>query len=225
MQTNFKDLTILYVEDDDIIRKNAQMYLGKVCKKVWLAKDGLEALEIYEDYSPDIIISDIKMPRLSGLDMASKIRKTDRTTTIILATAFTDTSYLLRAVELQLIKYLVKPITSKKLLEALTLASEHLSQDALSNIQLNENAIYDTLNKTLVIDSKVIKLTKNELLLLDILAKHTTRVVTYNEIENYIWLDGMMSIDTLRSLMRSLRKKLQDITIENVSGVGYRLKI
>lgn len=225
MQTNFEDLTILYVEDDDIIRKNAQMYLGNVCKKVWLAKDGLEALEVYEDYNPDIIISDIKMPRLSGLDMASKIRKTDKMTPIILATAFTDTTYLLRAVELQLVKYLVKPITSKKLHEALSLANEHLSQDALSNIQLNGNATYDTLNKTLVIHNEVIKLTKNELLLLDILVKHTRRVVTYNEIEKYIWFDGLMSMDTLRSLMRSLRKKLQDIKIENVSGVGYRLKI
>ncbi|CAA6819038.1 MAG: DNA-binding response regulator [uncultured Sulfurovum sp.] len=225
MQTNFKDLTILYVEDDDIIRKNAQMYLNKICKKVWLAKDGLEALELYEDYSPDIIISDIKMPRLSGLDMASKIRKTDKSTPIILATAFTDTTYLLQAVELQLIKYLVKPITSTKLLEALKLANEHLKQDTLSLIQLNENTVYDTLNKTLIIDNEVIKLTKNELLLLDILAKHTTRAVTYNEIENYIWLDGFMSMDTLRSLMRSLRKKLRNIMIENVSGVGYRLKI
>ena len=225
MQTKFEELTILYVEDDDMIRKNAQIYLDKVCKKVWLAKDGLEALEIYEDYNPDIIISDIKMPRLSGLDMASKIRKTDKTTPIILATAFTDTTYLLRAVELQLIKYLVKPITAVKLLEALRLANEHLKHDTVSHIQLNENTVYDTLNKTLVMDSEVIKLTKNELLLLDILAKHTTRAVTYNEIGNYIWLDGIMSIDTLRSLMRSVRRKIPDITIENVSGVGYRLKI
>ena len=171
MQTKFKDLTILYVEDDDIIREQALIYLNKLCKKVWEAKDGLEALEVYEDYSTDIIISDIKMPRLDGLAMAKKIRQTDKSTPIILATAFTDTSYLLEAVELQLIKYLVKPITSAKLLEALNLAYDCLHQDEELLIDIGTNSIYDTLNKTLIINDSIIKLTKNETLLLGLLAK------------------------------------------------------
>ena len=223
MQNKFSQLTILYVEDDDIIRENAIMYLENKCKKVWSAKNGLEALEIYEDYSPDIIISDIKMPHLSGLDMAKKIRLKNKQTPIILATAFTDTSYLLKAVELQLIKYLVKPITSIKLLEALNLAYEHLHQDIDSVVHLSSHSIYDTMNQTLFINECIIKLTKNELALLDLLAKKQNQLVTYKEIENHIWLDEGMSMDTLRSLMRSLRKKLQDIPIENVSGLGYKL--
>ncbi|HIQ27719.1 MAG TPA: response regulator [Sulfurovum sp.] len=223
MQTEFSQLTILYVEDDEIIRKNALMYLENICKKVWGAKDGLEALEIYEDYNPDIIISDIKMPHLNGLDMAKKIRLKDKDTPIILATAFTDTSYLLKAVELQLIKYLVKPITSTKLLDALNLAYEHLHQNIDSVVKLSSHGIYDTLNQTLIIKEGIVKLTKNELALLDLLAKKHKQLVTYKEIENHIWLDEGMSMDTLRSLMRSLRKKLQDIPIENVSGLGYKL--
>jgi DNA-binding response OmpR family regulator len=200
------------------------MYLGKLCKKVWGARDGLEALEVYEDYQPDIIISDIKMPRLNGLDMASKIRKTDKDTPIILATAFTDTNYLLKAVELQLIKYLVKPISSVNLLEALHLAYEHLHQDEVNIIHINQDTIYDTLDKTLIIDNEIIKLTKNELLLLELLVRNHQKSVSYEEIENTIWLDTGMSMETLRSLVRLLRKKLPNITLENVSGVGYILK-
>lgn len=225
MQTKFKDLAILYVEDDDIIREQALMYLNKLCKKVWEAKDGLEALEVYEDYSPDIIISDIKMPRLDGLAMAKKIRQTDKSTPIILATAFTDTAYLLKAVELQLIKYLVKPITSAKLLDALNLAYVCIHQDEELIISIGVDSIYDTLNKTLIINDSIIKLTKNETLLLGLLAKNKNKAVNYEEIENAIWLDDGMSMDTLRSLMRSLRKKLQGIHIENVSGMGYKLNI
>ncbi len=70
----------------------------------------------------------------------------------------------------------------------------------------------------------MIKLTKNELSLLDLLAKNHQRAVTYQEIENLIWSGDGMSIDALRSLVRSLRKKLQGDFIENVSGIGYRCK-
>ena len=165
------------------------------------------------------------MPRLNGLDMAKKIRQTDKKTPIILATAFTDTSYLLKAVELKLVKYLVKPITSIKLLEALTLAQQQLTQDVSNIIDLGNRHIYDSLNKTLLYDNEIIKLTKNELLILELLATNTHRTVTYKEIENYIWMDTVMSMDTLRSLMRSLRRKVQGIYIDNVSGMGYKLEI
>jgi len=211
-----------------LLRFSATNFLAlthKLCKKVWAAKDGLEALEVYEDYSPDIIISDIKMPRLDGLAMTKKIRQTDKTTPVILATAFTDTSYLLKAVELQLIKYIVKPITSAKLLDALNLAYDCIYQDVELLISIGADSTYDVLNKTLIINDNIIKLTKNETLLLGLLAKNKNKAVNYEEIENTIWLEDGMSMDTLRSLMRSLRKKLQGIYIENVSGIGYKLNV
>ncbi len=223
MKKDFLNLTILYVEDEELIRQNAVEYLSRICSKVLDAKDGFEALKIYEKQKPDIIISDIKMPRMNGLEMAKKIRTTDKTTPIIIATAHTETEYLLKAVELQLVKYLIKPITSAKLKEALSLAHEHLS---LNNIMtISKGKIYDTLNKTLIINEKIIKLTKNELLLLDLLVKNHQRAVTYQEIENLIWTNDGMSIDALRSLIRSLRKKLQGNFIENISGIGYRCRL
>ena len=223
MQNDFSTLTILYVEDDEIIRQNAVEYLSAFFKEVFQAPNGEMALDVYHEKKPDIIITDIEMPRLSGLEMAKQIRKTDKTTPIIIATAFTDTSYLLQAVELQLIKYITKPITSKKMREALNIVFEHLN---LNNIvQISGNTDYDKLNKTLVIDNKLIKLTKRELQLLDLLAKNHHRVVNYEEIEATLWYDDAMSKDALRALIRTLRVKLQGEYIENVSGFGYRLKI
>jgi DNA-binding response OmpR family regulator len=92
-------------------------------------------------------------------------------------------------------------------------------------MMIDKCTLYDMLNKTLLISNHLIRLTKNELLLLDLLAKNHQRAVTYQEIENLIWIDDGMSIDALRSLVRSLRKKLQGNYIENISGVGYRCKI
>ena len=223
MQNNFSNLTLLYVEDDEIIRQNAVEYLSSYFKEVFQAQDGEMALKIYREKKPDIIITDIEMPRLSGLDMAKKIRKNDKSTPIIVATAFTDTSYLLRAVELQLIKYLTKPISSKKLKEALSLVAEHLNLNSI--VSLNQVTQYDKFNKILVVDEKIIKLTKKELQLLDLLAKNHHRVVNYEEIETTLWYDDVMSKDALRALIRTLRIKLKGEYVENISGFGYRLKV
>jgi len=223
MQKDFSNLTILYVEDEALIRQNAVEYLGRICKTVFEAEDGFQALQLYHDSKPDIIISDIKMPHINGLEFARKIRQIDKTTPIIIATAHTETDYLLQAVELQLVKYIVKPITAPKLKSALDLAHEHLNQTSI--MILAKESVYDSLNKTLIINKEIIKLTKNELLLLDLLIKNYQRTVTYQEIENLIWPYEGMSIDALRSLVRSLRKKLQGDFIENISGIGYRCKI
>jgi len=223
MQNNFLNLTLLYVEDDEIIRQNAVEYLSNYCKEVFQAKDGEEALLIYKAKKPDVIISDIEMPRLNGLEMAKQIRKKDKTTPIIIATAFTDKNYLLDAVELQLIKYITKPISSKKLKEALGLVLEHLHIDSI--LPIGKNILYDKLNKTLMRDKEFIKLNNKELQLLDLLAKNHTRMVSYEEIENTIWYDNVMSKDALRALVRTLRIKLQGEYIENISGFGYKFKI
>ena len=223
MQNDFSNLTLLYVEDDAIIRQNAVEYLDNYFKEVFQAKDGNIALEIYNGKKPDIIITDIEMPKLNGLEMAKQIRKNDKITPIIVATAFTDTSYLLQAVELQLIKYLTKPISSKKLKEALALVGEHLTLNNIINI--NNTTKYDKLNKTLVVDNAIIKLTKKELYLLDLLAKNHHRVVNYEEIESTLWYDDVMSKDALRALIRTLRKKLGGDYVENISGFGYHLHI
>jgi len=225
MQKKFKNLTLLYVEDEPLIRQNAVEYLSRICNNVLEAKDGMEALDIYRERQPDIIISDIKMPKINGLEMAEEIRRTDKSTPIIIATAHTETHYLLKAVELQLIKYIIKPITSLKLIEALNMAYNCLEASHNHILTIDKSRIYDKLNKTLIIDKEIIKLTRNEQYLLELFAKHYQRAINYQEIENYIWNAEGMSMDALRSLVRALRKKLGGNYIENVSGIGYRLKI
>ena len=223
MNNELLKLTLLYVEDDEIIRKNAVEYLCDYFKEVYQAKDGLEALEVYQERKPDIIITDIEMPRLDGLAMAKKIRREDKTTPIVITTAFTDTEYLIQAVELQLIKYIVKPVTSKKLNEALALLADYLHINSI--VSIDKEKQYDNLNKCLMIDKELVTLTHKELQLFDLLAKNHHRVVNYEEIENTVWYDDYMSKDALRALIRTLRKKLQGDYIENVSGFGYRLTV
>ncbi len=223
-------LTILYIEDEDPTRQNAVEYLSRYFKEVYEASNGIEGLNIYRQKHPDIIISDIKMPKLNGLEFATHIRQEDKKTPIIILTAYTDKDYLLRAVELQLIKYLVKPIEPFKLKEALFMAYKSLESNRINILTLTEDAYYDRFNKALVIGGNIVKLSKNELLFFDYLAQNSQRTVSYSEIENIIAPESGISKDALRALVYALRKKLYIAKpkynfIENLSGIGYRLKL
>ena len=225
MKDLLSNFTILYVEDDEAVRKNAVEYLQRVCKKVLEAPNGKEAISVWKEHKPDIIITDISMPKLNGLDMASYIRANDKDVQIIVATAYSDTEYLMQAVELQLVKYIIKPITKDKLLGALEKSIELIQDKSKFNLNLSETCHYNAYEKIIIDKDKEVKLTKNETLFLDLLAHHHTRVVKYEEIEDAIWAYEGMSQDAIRSLVRGLRKKVPDGAIENVSGSGYRLHI
>ena len=225
MKDILKNFTVLYVEDEDMVRKGAVEYLSRICKEVLEAKDGKEAISIWKKHKPDIIITDINMPKLNGLDMASYIRAYDRDVQIIIATAHSDTEYLLKAVELQLVKYIIKPITKDKLIDALEKSMELIKDKSKFNLLLSPSCKYNAYEKVIYEDDKEIKLTKNETLFLDLLAHHHTRVVKYEEIESAIWAYEGMSQDAIRSLVRGIRKKVPQDCIENVSGSGYKLHI
>ena len=225
MKEMLKNFTILYVEDEEMVRKNAVEFLSRVCKKVLEAKDGKEAIKIWSEERPDIIITDINMPRLNGLDMAAYIRAQDKEVQIIVATAHSDTDYLLRAVELQLVKYIIKPITKDKLTHALEMSMELIEDKSKFNIQLSSACSYNAYDKTILDEGKEIKLTRNETLFLDLLAHHHSRVVNYEEIENAIWAYEGMSQDAIRSLVRGLRKKVPEGAVENISGIGYKIHL
>ena len=147
----------------------------------------------------------------------------DKKTKIILATAFLETSYLLDAIELGLIKYLLKPITADKLLPVLKSCIEDIIEDK-SIFYLNEEFTFDTLNKTLFLKEEQIILTKKELLFLELLIKNSKRAVKYCEFNNYVW-HGDMTEDSMRSIVKDIRKKTFKNIVKNISGIGYQINV
>lgn len=218
---NLKKFKILYIEDEDFIRNNAVEYLSYFSDYIYEAIDGIDGYNKYLALKPDIIICDIIMPNMNGIELIEKIRKTDKTTKIIVATARIDTEFLIKAVELQLVKYVTKPLTDKKLSEALEDAIELIDENK-NIIHLSESIVYDSFNKTVFCNNELVKLTKKELLFLEICIKNNMRATTYKELENYVW-EGYMTEDALRSIIKSLRKKLSKDVIINVSGIGYKV--
>ena len=221
----FKNIKILYVEDEDLIRENAISYLERLFDDVFEAKDGFEALEVIKKENPHIIITDIKMPRMTGIELVKKIRENNSEVQIIMLTAFTDPEYLIPAVELGLVKYLIKPIMHNKIFPVLQQCVKHIKNKTSNIISISSLCSFDIYSKTLLNKNQIIKLSKNELMLLDLLCVNANRILTYKEIENNIWYDAFMSEDAIRSLIRNLRKKLPKNCLENIAKVGYKLVI
>tara|TARA_B100001063_G_scaffold126622_1_gene118335 strand:+ start:5335 stop:6015 length:681 start_codon:yes stop_codon:yes gene_type:complete len=220
-----KNIKILYVEDDDIARENGVEYLENYFENIYEASDALTALKLYEKHQPDIIITDIQMPKLNGLEFVQRIRKTDSKTQVIVISAFSDKDYLLKAIELQLVKYLIKPIKEDELKKALISCMESIKSDTSNIIALNSEYTFDMFNHTLVNDGGMIKLRTKELDFLVLLLKNKNRYVTYTEIENYVWLDSSMSKDALKTLVKNIKTKIPKELILNLSGTGYKIDL
>jgi len=114
-----KCYTLLYVEDDESIANVMSTILVLFCKQFYHAKNGEEGLKLYQEHKPDLIISDISMPVMDGIEMIRTIRQSDRQTPIMINSAFSDQSYLLESIYLGVDRYTVKPIRQDEFLDAL----------------------------------------------------------------------------------------------------------
>jgi len=112
-----KKISILYVEDEEMIRNQTVSMFENLFKNTFVAKDGKEGLEIFNKHKDqiDTVVSDINMPGLSGLEMAEEIHKIIKEIPIIITTAYTDEEYLLKSLELNIYKYITKPLKIKEL--------------------------------------------------------------------------------------------------------------
>ena len=223
--------SILFIEDDIVALENYTLALKDSFENVYQAKDGLSAYEIYKEKKPDIMIIDVDIPKLNGLELLKKIRKTDQNTKAILFTSHSDTKTMLEASSLKLSQYLIKPVVRKELFHALELAIEEIqSFSIISNKIINlKNDFYWDINKIKLFHKKdEILLTKTEKKILSIIFNigHNNGIVTYDDIIDKIWdYDNEGSLVSLKTFISSLRKKLPENTILNEYGVGYRLVI
>ena len=217
--------TLLYVEDEVAMRKVTVMFLKLYFSEIYEASNGIEALEIYKEKKPDVIITDIEMPKMNGLEFCRRIREEDKNTPMMITTAYTSVEYLLEAVSLNLIKYLGKPLQEDEVLKALETCFAQLESESPSIVKITPTLSYDIFNQSLSTKDKIIPLSLYQSRLLDILIKNSHRIVYYVEIENYIWEDKVMTQESLRTLVRKLRKIVGEGVIENISKTGYKINL
>lgn len=116
----------LVVEDDLASITFMEALLGRVIENVYTAANGEIAVELYDDIRPDLVISDVGMPILNGLEMSEKIKEINPKAHIILTTAFDNKELLLKAIDIGIFEYIVKPVNKEKLYKAVERAAERI---------------------------------------------------------------------------------------------------
>ena len=128
------EFTILYVEDEKQSRKILGLILLDLFKEVYLASNGKEAIEVYKEKKVDIILSDISMPVMDGIEMSSEIKKINKNQAIILLTASQNPEYLEKAIDIGVYRYILKPIMDTKVfIETLELIASIIKEERNEN--------------------------------------------------------------------------------------------
>lgn len=125
---NLKKLSVLLVEDEESLRGETVAFLEMYCGRVIPAVNGREALALFTDEYPDLVVSDIRMPLMDGLELATRLKECSPDTPVIFCTAFTETAYLLKAIELGVSAFVRKPVDTDELISAITKAAVPLLQ-------------------------------------------------------------------------------------------------
>lgn len=219
---------ILIVEDEQIVIDVLKLLLDKLYL-LEVAKNGKEALIKYEEFNPDIIISDISMPILNGIEMAKEIRKNDINTKIIFLSALSDIDTLLNVSNLKLSKYIVKPVESNELFDSINNCIEELEMYTINKnkiLKLDSQTIWDIDKATLYKNSQEIYLTPKEKKIIIYLIKNQNIVSSYDDIIDEVWDDFQdTNKEALKTMMTGLRKKLPKDSIRNIYGQGYKINL
>jgi DNA-binding response OmpR family regulator len=195
-----------------------------LCQKVFFAKDGKEAYELYELHSPDIVISDIKMPNMDGLKLVEKIRQNNYDIPIILLTSFSEQDMLLNAANFSIDGYILKPVEFHSLVATITKAMKRI-QKKNGLITFSKNLFYNTDRQEIYQNGVPITLGVKEHELLKLLINNHSKTVTKEEISQSLWPYEANCESSIKNLVLRIRRKLGDDVIVSVRGIGYRLDL
>lgn len=222
------DLTLLYVEDDPQAREYYSQGLKQMLKHVVSVGTLTEALQAYNELAPQLLLVDLSLPDGSGLALIEHLRHERSKSIVIILSAHSQKAQLLKAIELGVFRYFIKPIASTELIEAIHLAAEKALATTGALVCLDEkNALFWSREGYYlkIAASKSVALTTHEQRLLELLYDQQGRVVSVEAIQQHVWPDEPPTTQALRNLVARLRKKVPQLNIKSRYGSGYILKI
>ena len=181
-----KNKTILLVEDEKIIRENIASMLKFFFKEVYVAIEGYDGLDKYENYLPDIIMTDLKMPNMGGFELIKELEKRASKSYTIIVSAHTDTELLIEAINKGVHRYLIKPITEDELFEAFNAYFEKIDKILPQSVQLETNMHFDLNKNQIILEGEELHLNKKETLLMKLLCSDINKSFSYEEIEYHV---------------------------------------
>lgn len=217
-------MNILFAEDDKFIRDSYREFLKIYFDEVFEAEDGLEALEVFESKNIDVLLIDINMPKLNGIDCVKKIRQKNKDLIVIMITAYDDKEYLLDAIRNQVFSYLIKPVNRSEFINAIKEAIEKVKfqKDKDNNILLWGSYTWSINNKRLSKNGDEINLTKNERLIFELFCSKNSLVFSNEDIFYELYdFDEEYNENKVRMIIKRLKQKIGSEVLKTVYGQGY----
>lgn len=219
---------VLLIEDDPTITDFMKVVLAKEHYHVTIATTGMEALHVFQEDSFDLILLDLGLPDIDGIELLKIIRKRLATPLIVIS-ARNNEHEKVKALDLGTDDYVTKPFGMNELLARIRTAFRHRKQEELPSVITNGELTLDTESQLLTKAGEPIHLTKNEYRILLVLFQHLGKVVTYRVLTSEVWGPYGTDSQVLRVNMSNIRKKIEKNTIRpeyliTEIGVGYRLR-
>jgi len=227
-----QDKSILYVEDNEDLRESTVEFFESIFENVITAKDGREAIELYKSSTKpfDIVITDIQMPHMDGIELSREIIKQNRSQKIIVVSAYNETKYFIELIKIGISGFMQKPLTSVQIIEILYDVCIELDEmkENENYIKISESLSWNKELKTLLHDNNNIDLTTTQTDTMDMFLSNLGRKFTDIDIYNHIYYKNVekeFSSDAIKSLIKRLRKKIPQELIKNNKKLGYYIEI
>ncbi|AXK49142.1 DNA-binding response regulator [Aliarcobacter trophiarum LMG 25534] len=218
-----KNLRVLIVEDEQKLANLIRSSIKELFFKVTTAKDGLDGFNKFKTFKPDIVISDITMPNLSGLEMCKKIKDQNSSISIIILSAYSQKEMLLQAIDLGISKYFIKPFDIESFIDYLKELSNKINKER--SYKLRDGFVFVKKTISLYKNSELINLTKREKEFINLLVENKNSSVKLQKIKEILWDIEDISDERVRTFIKRLRVKTSKDLIENVSSQGYMVSI
>jgi DNA-binding response OmpR family regulator len=226
-----KNMSILMAEDYVVLHNSLKKILSSLFENVDAAYDGKEAFNLYkqkyeENKMYDIVLSDIVMPNIDGVELSKKIKEINPLQNIIILSAHKEVDFLLEFINLGVRRFIPKPVALSAFLDELYLVCLDIyKENELSNIiNLSHKIFYNKEEKALYMDGNPAILSVYESLIIEKLISKLNLSVSNDEIVNHLYTHLKdVNPENIRKLMYRLRQKLPNEFIQSVHGVGYRI--
>ncbi len=219
---SLNNLTVLLVEDESSLSVLLQNAIGNHFAHFEVAQDGEEGLSKVQSIHPDIVITDITMPHMDGLEMSAILHEQDPSLPIVVLSAYSDKEYLLDAIDIGISKYLIKPFDPDELLDILCALAQKM--DKARRIPLLPPYQFDTEAKKLFDGDAMVRLSRRENKFFDHLISCSNHFLATENIKSILWDEDDVSDERLRVFINRLRQKTDPELIGNVVGQGYVLR-
>jgi DNA-binding response OmpR family regulator len=220
-------MDVLLIEDEQKVASFISQGLEEEGYSVRMAYNGTEGLNLLKTETFDIVLLDLMIPEIDGLEVLKTMRGWGMTTPVLIITAKSSKEDVVLGLDTGSDDYLTKPFSFEELLARIRALLRRKSGREALTLRYRDVTL-DPFNRTLAIGAKKVELTEKEFMIMELMLKNSERPVTRPEIAETVWQDNTDSTNIVDVYINFLRKKIESISkrkyIHTVRGTGYVLR-